>query len=73
MHIRALDGLRLAEIERLALGHALDHVDERHIGKFLGHNPVRGRGPHVPRADDADFLPHFYSPSRESWFVNRGS
>jgi hypothetical protein len=52
------NGHGLQKIERLALRNALDHVDQRHVGQFLGRNPVRGSGAHVPSADNRNFLSH---------------
>jgi hypothetical protein len=57
-HVALLDGHGLEQVERLALRNAFDHVDQHHIGQFLGRNPVRGRRAHVAGADNAYFLPH---------------
>ncbi len=58
-HVALLDGHGFQQVERLALRHAFHYVDQHHIGQFLGRNPVRGRGAHVARADDAYFFSHF--------------
>ena len=60
--VALFDGHGFEQVERLALGHAFDHVDQDHIGQFLGRDPVRGRCANVAGADDAYFLPHFLSP-----------
>src|ERR1019366_332884 len=59
VHVALLDRHRFKQVERLALRHALHHVDQDHIGQFLGRNPVRGRGAHVAGAYNAYFLTHF--------------
>ena len=42
-----LDGHGFEQIESLALGHALDDVDEYDVGQFLGGDPVSGRCAHI--------------------------
>ena len=41
MDVGPFNGESLLQIERLALGHAFNHVDHHHIGQLLGHEPVR--------------------------------
>ena len=58
VHIALLDRHGFEQVERLALGHAFHHIDQHHIGQFLGRNPVRGGGAHVAGANNAYFLSH---------------
>ena len=58
VHVALLDGHGFEQVERLALRHAFDDVDQHDVGQFLGRDPVCGSGAHVAGAYDADFLPH---------------
>jgi hypothetical protein len=64
-------GMSLKQVERLALRNAFDYVDQHHIGQFLGHDPVRGRGAYVACAHNAYFLTHLFSPWGR-WSVPQG-
>ena len=59
-HVALFDGHGLQQVERFALGHALDHVNQHDIGQFLGRNPVRGSGADVAGADNAYFFTHLF-------------
>ena len=56
--VALFDGHGLEKIERLALRHAFNDVDEDDIGKFLGGDPMSGGGADVAGPDDCDFLTH---------------
>ena len=47
---------RLGQVEPLALGQALDDVDEDHVGEAGLGDPLRDGGAHVPGADDGDLV-----------------
>ena len=54
--VEALDRARLLLVERLALRHALDHVDHHHrAGQVLLGQPLRRGGAHVSRPDNGNF------------------
>ena len=48
----------LQQVEAFTLRHAFDDVDKNHVGELFRGNPVSGRGPHISRADDRDFIAH---------------
>ena len=56
--VALLDGHGLEQVERFALGNALDDIDQDDVGQFLGGNPVGGSGADVAGSDDAYFLTH---------------
>ena len=56
--VGALDRRRLHDVEALALGHALDDVDEDDVGQLAVGDPLRQRRPHVPGPDHGDFPVH---------------
>ena len=58
VHIALLDRHGFEQVERFALGHAFDNIDQHHVGQFLGGNPVCGRGADVAGADNGYFLTH---------------
>ena len=51
-HVALLNGHGFQQVERLALRNAFDHVNQYHIGQFLGRNPVRGGRAYVARANN---------------------
>ena len=55
--VESFDRRRLIEIERLALGHALDlwNIDQDNIAKFLAGCPMGGGGSNISGTNDADF------------------
>ena len=52
------DGSRLRQVERLALGHALDDVHQDHVTKFFFSQPLRRGGADVARTNDRYLLVH---------------
>ena len=58
MHVALLDRHGFKQVQRLALRHAFNNVDQYHVGQFLGRNPVRSRGAHVAGANNTYFLSH---------------
>ena len=64
MDVALLDGHGFQQIQSLALRHAFHHVDQHHIGQFLGCNPVCCRGAHVAGTYYANFLSHLFSPRK---------
>ncbi len=62
MHIALFNGHGFEQIERFALRHAFDNINQHHVGQFFGRNPVCCRGAHVAGADNAYFFPHLFSP-----------
>jgi hypothetical protein len=63
--VGALDRPGLHHVEALALRHALDYVDERHVRELAVGDPLRQRRAHVAAADDRYFSIHEIS-SKES-------
>ena len=61
--VGALDRGRFHDVEALALGHALDDVDEDHVGQLAVGQPLRQGRPHVARAHHGDFPVHVLSLS----------
>ncbi len=60
-HVALLDGHGFQQVQRLALRHAFDHVDQDHIGQFLGRNPVRAVAPTLPAPTIETFF-RIFSP-----------
>jgi len=56
--LRPFDRARLEDVESLALGDALENVEQHDVGELLVREAARRRGADVPRADDADFAVH---------------
>ena len=54
------DRRRLGEVEALALGQALDDVDEDDVGEACLGDPLGGGGADVPGADDRDLVPRHF-------------
>ena len=62
--VEAFDGRGLRQVERLALRHALDDVNQHDVAQLLAREPVRGGRADVARADHCNLvsLAHrFYS------------
>ena len=51
------DGRRLGQVQALALGQALDDVDEDDVGETGLGDPLGGRRADVAGADDGDLVP----------------
>ena len=61
--VEALDRAGLPLVERLALRHALDHVDHHDgAGEILLGQPLGRGGAHVAGPDDGHFLEHAVVP-----------
>jgi hypothetical protein len=58
VHVALLDRHGFEQVERLALGNALRHVDEDYVSKFLGCYPVCGGRAYVSCSNDSYFLAH---------------
>jgi hypothetical protein len=56
--IGPLDRARLHHVEPLALRHALDDVDERHVGELAVGDPLSEGRAHVAAADDRNLSIH---------------
>jgi hypothetical protein len=56
--VRALDRRRLHHVEALALRHALDDIDQHHVGELAVGDPLRERRPDVARPDHRHFPVH---------------
>jgi hypothetical protein len=61
-NVGSFDGQRLRQVECLALRHALYHINQDHVGQFLGHDPVSCRGANIAGSHNGNFLAHFVSP-----------
>ena len=54
--VEAFDRAGLAEIERLALRHAVDDVEQDHVAQLLDRHQMRQRAANLPRTDQSDLL-----------------
>jgi hypothetical protein len=52
-----MDGTGLRQIERLALGHTIDHVDQNDVAQLFLDRVLRDRGAHVAGANYRDLRP----------------
>ena len=68
VHIEPFNGAALRQVERLALRHAVDDVEQHDIAERLGRGEVRQRAADVSSADQRNFVAcHGSGPSLESF------
>src|SRR6185312_1625782 len=59
--IALLDGHSFEQVERFALRHTFDDIDQNYVGEFFGSDPMGGGGANVARTYDAYLLTHEFS------------
>ena len=63
-----------AEVERLALRHAVDDVEQDDVAQFLERDQMRQRSADLPRPDESDLLARHEPPSPSMcWKLARSS